>query len=112
MVLNVSFSSLIPSFIATSSVFSVEVKVNETVISLSTDINEIKSNVQLIEQEVKDQREITLNSLNEVKNDSKDYCIGTFRDCAICIVILLVSIIAVSGACWLSINGTANCSNG
>ena len=53
---------------------TVEVKVNETVISLSTDINEIKSNVQLIEQEVKDQREITLNSLNEVKNDSKDYC--------------------------------------
>jgi hypothetical protein len=53
---------------------TVEVKVNETVISLSKNINEIKSNVQLIEQEVKDQREITLNSLNEVKNDSKDYC--------------------------------------
>ena len=53
---------------------TVEVKVNETVISLSTDINEIKSNVQLLEQEVKDQREINLKSLNEVKNDSKNYC--------------------------------------
>lgn len=53
---------------------TVEVKVIETVLSLSTDINEIKSNVQLLEQEVKDQREITLKSLNEVKNDSKNYC--------------------------------------
>jgi hypothetical protein len=53
---------------------TVEVKVNETVISLCTDINEIKTNVRLLEQEVKDQREITLNSLNEVKNDSKNYC--------------------------------------
>jgi hypothetical protein len=53
---------------------TVEVKVNETVISLSTDINEIKRSVQLLEQEVKDQREITLKSLNEVKNDSKNYC--------------------------------------
>ena len=53
---------------------TVEVKVKETVLSLSTDINEIQSNVQLLEQEVKDQREITLKSLNEVKNDSKNYC--------------------------------------
>jgi DNA anti-recombination protein RmuC len=53
---------------------TVEVKVNETVISLSTDINEIKRSVQLLEREVKDQREITLKSLNEVKNDSKNYC--------------------------------------
>ena len=53
---------------------TVEVKVNETVLSLSTDINEIKSNVQLLEQEVKDQREISLQSLNEVKNDSNNYC--------------------------------------
>jgi hypothetical protein len=30
--------------------------------------------LQLLEQEVKDQREITLKSLNEVKNDSKNYC--------------------------------------
>ena len=53
---------------------TVEVKVNETVISLSTDINEIKTIVRLLEQEVKDQREITLKSLNKVKNDSKNYC--------------------------------------
>ena len=53
---------------------TVEVKVNETVISLSTDINEIKSNVQLLEQEVEDQREITLKSLSKVNNDSKNYC--------------------------------------
>ena len=53
---------------------TVEVKVNETVISLSTDINEMKSNVQLLEREVEDQREITLKSLNKVKNDSKNYC--------------------------------------
>jgi hypothetical protein len=33
-----------------------------------------KSNVRLLEQEVKDQREITLKSLNKVKNDSKNYC--------------------------------------
>jgi hypothetical protein len=30
--------------------------------------------VRLLEQEVKDQREITLKSLNKVKNDSKKYC--------------------------------------
>jgi hypothetical protein len=53
---------------------TVEVKVNETVLSLCTDINEIKTNVRLLEQEVKDQREITLKSLNKVKNDSKNYC--------------------------------------
>ena len=53
---------------------TVEVKVNETVISLSTDINEIKSNVQLLEQEVENQREITLKSLSKVNNDSKNYC--------------------------------------
>jgi hypothetical protein len=42
-------------------------EINETVISLSTDINEIKSNVQLLEQEVEDQRETTLKSLSKVR---------------------------------------------
>jgi hypothetical protein len=46
---------------------TVEVKVNETVISLSKNINEIKSNVQLLEQEVEDQRETTLKSLSKVR---------------------------------------------
>ena len=58
---------------------TVEVKVNESVLSLSTDINQIKSNVQLLEQEVEDQREITLKSLNKVKNDSKNYCDSEFQ---------------------------------
>jgi hypothetical protein len=58
---------------------TVEVKVNETVISLSTDINEIKRSVQLLEPEAKHQREIALKSLNEVKNDSKNYCDSEFQ---------------------------------
>ena len=58
---------------------TVEVKVNENVISLSTDINEIKRSVQLLEPEAKHQREIALKSLNEVKNDSKNYCDSEFQ---------------------------------